>query len=144
MLELLIQSRACPACGAGKPGARVDGASLEARVRGWLSGARRERSGLAYASGFAGVFYLFRYSLAPLAQPHAGALSELATWLFLLWSLSAPLAVALAFAAGIALDRSPGKSGVLPSLFGFFVGWYGIAAWLSLLDERLLWRLAAF
>ena len=111
-------------------------------MSGALRRESRERSGLAYGAGFAGVLYLFRYSLAPLALSHAGAVSELATWLFLLLGLCAPLAIALAFAAGAALDRSPGKSGALPALFGLTVGMWGTAAWLFLRGHA--WEYVAY
>ena len=142
MMELLIQSRACPACGKGEPSGRVGGASLEARVSGWLCGVRRERSGLAHASGFAGVLYLFRYSLVPLALSNAGLLADVAAGLFLLSNLLAPLAFALSVAAALTLDRSPGKSGVLPALFGFAVGTWGMVVWLVV--RGLAWEFAAY
>jgi len=106
---------------------------------GVLARATRERSGLAYAAGFAGVGYLFRYSFAPLALPQAGRGWGLAAGLTFVWGM-----LALSFAAAVSLDRSPWKSGRLPALFGFLVGWYGVAAWLSLLDERWLRYLKAF
>src|SRR5687767_13830185 len=100
MMELFIQGRACPAGGTSAAGGREGGASLEARVSGWLRGSTRERSALAYGAGFAGVLYLFRYSLAPLAlslaEPHLGV----AVVLILVWGLLAPAALALSFAAG--------------------------------------------
>jgi hypothetical protein len=129
MLELFIQRRACSACGASDVNRKRGGASLEARVAGGLRRAPGERSGLAYAAGFAGVLYLFRYSLAPLALLQSPPTSGLAAALILLLNLLAPAALALAFAAGMALDREPEKSGVLPALFGFTVGMFGTAAW---------------
>ena len=141
MLELLVQSGKCPACGTGVAGAREGGASLEARASGWLGGVSRERSALAYGSGFAGVFYLFRYPLAPLALSHAGWLTEVAAALLLLSTLLAPLALALSVAAGAALDRSPGKSGVLPALFGFTAGMWGCVTCFAMLDP--VWRVLA-
>jgi hypothetical protein len=107
-------------------------------VAGGLRRAPGERSGLAHAAGFAGVLYLFRYSLAPLLASQAGAPWTVAVGLFYLWSMLAPVALALSFVAGASLDRSPGKSGVLPALFGFCVGWLGLALWLSGLDARWL------
>lgn len=109
---------------------------------GWLCGVRRERSGLAYASGFAGVLYLFRYSLLPLALSNAGVMADVAVGLFVLSSLLAPLAFALSVAAALTLDRSPGKSGVLPALFGFAVGAWGMVVWLVL--RGAMWELVAY
>src|SRR5215212_6353425 len=100
MFELVLKRRACPGCAAGMSGTRGGGASLEARVAGGLGRARLERSGLAYAAGFAGVLYLFRFSLAPLAASHAGAGRTLALGLMFAWSLLAPAALALSLAAG--------------------------------------------
>lgn len=136
MLELLITGRACEACGARVRWRRAlraarrewrGGASLEARVAGALlrRDAPRERSGLAYASGFAGVLFLFGHSLAPLALLTAGGSWGLAAGLLLLLSAPAPLALGLAFAAAVSLDRSPRKSGALPALFGFSFGLFG-------------------
>lgn len=153
MLELLIKSRPCPACGAGLAGTRRGGVasregwggtSFEASGADGLRRPTRERSGLAYASGFAGVFYLFRYSLAPLALSQPGQEWGFAAGLMLVWGLLAPAALALSFAAAVSLDRSPPKSGMLPALFGFFVGWHGVAAWLSQMDGRWLEYLLAF
>ncbi|MFN2414789.1 MAG: hypothetical protein ABR603_06585 [Pyrinomonadaceae bacterium] len=106
-------------------------------MSGSLRGSTRERSALAYGAGFAGVLYLFRYSLAPLALSLAGPHLGAAVGLIFVWGLLAPAALALSFAAGASLDRSPGKSGVLPALFGFVVGWHGMAVWLTELGELL-------
>ena len=153
MLELLIQRRACPACGASMQGPRDGGdVRLEQRggafLRGSYVGGRvrvpAERSGLAYAAGFAGVLYLFRYSLAPLVMSQAGYEWGFAAGLIRVWSLLAPVALALSFAAALSLDRSPRTSGRAPALFGFFVGWFGVVAWLSQLDERWLRALVKF
>lgn len=153
MLELLMKSRACPACGAGVPGERGGGAVYDGERGGTFFKdsyadppvrAPRERSGLAHAAGFAGVLYLFRYSLAPLVFAQAGHEWTLALALIFVWSLLAPAAVALSFAAAVSLDRSPRKSGRLPALFGFVVGWLGLVTWLSRLDERWLTSLIRF
>jgi hypothetical protein len=90
------------------------------------------------------VLYLFRYSLAPLMFSQAGQAWVLAVLLMLVWSLLSPAALALSFAAAVSLDRSPQKSGRLPALFGFCVGWLGLVAWLSHLDERWLVSLVEF
>ena len=103
-----------------------------------------ERSGLAHAAGFAGVLYLFRYSFAPLVFAQAGTEWTTAVWVMFVWGLLSPLALALSFGAAVSLDRSPLKSGRLPALFGFAVGWLGIAMWLARLDERWLLSLIKF
>lgn len=103
-----------------------------------------ERSGLAHAAGFAGVLYLFRYSFAPLVFAQAGTEWTLAVWMMFVWGLLSPAALALSFGAAVSLDRSPRKSGRLPALFGFAVGWLGIAMWLARLDERWLLSLSMF
>ena len=153
MLELLLKGRACPACGAGvwrahKGEGGNDAArgetSLAASDWGGLARAPRERSGLAHAAGFAGVLYLFRYSFAPLVFAQAGQEWTLALWLMFIWGLLSPVALALSFGAAVSLDRSPQKSGRLPALFGFVVGWLGIAVWLSRLDERWLLSLITY
>jgi hypothetical protein len=123
--------------GAARAEARGE-TSIGASGVGGLRRAPRERSGLAYAAGFAGVLYLFRYSLAPLALSQAGQGWGLAAGLIFVWILLAPAALALSFAAAVSLDRSPPKSGRLPAFFGFSVGWLGTAPLLSHLNERLL------
>jgi hypothetical protein len=151
MFELLLQRRACPGCRASGQGpldggdahpAHRGGAFLQGSYVGGHARTPAERSGLAYAAGFAGVGYLFHFSLVPLAVAQAGW--GFAESLMFVWGLTAPAALALSFAAAVSLDRSPRKSGRLPALFGFFAGWYGIAAWLSLLDGRLLLYPGAF
>ena len=151
MLELLLtKSRACPACGAGawqtRGGVVVydaerDGTFLEGSYGGGLSRAPRERSGLAHAAGFAGVLYLFRYSLAPLVFAQTWQEWTPTSAVMFAWNLLAPAALALSFAAAVSLERSPWKSGRLPALFGFFAGWFGV---FSLLDDRWLAYLRAF
>jgi hypothetical protein len=106
--------------------------------------APRERSGMAYAAGYAGVLYLFHYSLAPLAFAQAGQEWALAASIMFVWSLLSLVALVLSFMAAVSLGRSPRKSGRLPALFGFFVGWFGLFAWLSRLDERWLMSLIRF
>ena len=132
MRELVWESRECNVCGARVLAAReASGAEVRAvtSVKP-LKGERparvaRERSGLAYVAGYAGVLYLFGYSIAPVALsrwwlgPGAMLLSA--------WSLFAPLALALAFAAAVSLDRSREKSGALPAMFALVVGLMGTA-----------------
>lgn len=137
------ETRACRFCGAAEPGGAIDAPGgrewLEAApAAGEAPSAPRERSGLAHAAGFAGVLYLFRFSLAPLAAAEWGPAWAAGAGLVFIWSLLAPLALVLSFAAGRSLDRSPEKSGRLPAMFGLFVGWFGTVAWLFLLDG--LWQ----
>jgi len=106
--------------------------------------APRERSGLAHAAGFAGVLYLFRYSLVPLVFAQTGETWMSAAVVMSVWGLLAPMALVLSFAAAVSLDRSPRKAGRLPTFFGFTVGWLGVAAGLSLLDERWLASIIRF
>ena len=134
MREFVLESRECNVCGAR-------GVSfVESSGGGRLARATRERSGLAYAAGFAGVVYLFSYSLAPLALSRWWAASGAGAWLALALGLLAPLALVLAFAAGVSLDRSRGKAGALPAMFGLVVGLLGtvdlvlvLAPWLKYL-----------
>lgn len=137
MRELVSESRRCDVCGAR--GASV----LEARGVTFVESSRdgrparvmRERSGLAYVAGYAGVLYLFGYSIAPVALSRwwlgPGAL------LLSAWSLFAPLALTLAFAAAVSLDRSREKSGALPAMFGLVVGLMGTADLLFVLAPWL-------
>jgi hypothetical protein len=148
MFELVVQRRACPGCGAGgDDAAQLEGRGgtfFEAAAGRELWRAPRERSGLAYSAGFAAVGYLFRYSLAPLALSQAGRGWSLAACMMFVWGLLAPTALALSFAAVLSLDRAPWKSGRLPALFGFIVGWFGLIVWYAGLDERWLRYLLAF
>jgi hypothetical protein len=144
MRELVIESRACGVCGAGMGdgggvyAAEGGGTFFHAEGRDTFTAVPRERSGVAHAAGFAGVLFLFRYSFMPLALSGWWPAAALGTWLMLLFSLLAPLALALAFAAGMSLDRSPEKSGKLPALFGLLVGWLGTYSLVFLLDS--LWQ----
>jgi hypothetical protein len=90
-----------------------------------LTGVPRERSGLAYAAGYLGVFSLFRYSFTYLTVSGWWPAWTLGWGLVLLFSLLAPLALALSFVAAVSLERAPWKSGKLPLLVGFFLGWFG-------------------
>jgi hypothetical protein len=137
MRELVLEGRECNVCGARVRGVYESAESnVEARgVKAAVSvvefygervrRATRERSGLAHAAGFAGVLYLFSYSLAPLALSRWWAASASDALLFLALNLFAPLALVSAFAAGVSLDRSRGKAGALPALFGLVVGLLG-------------------
>jgi hypothetical protein len=105
---------------------------------GRLARVTRERSGLAHAAGFAGVLFLFCGPLARYAVSHWGLVADAAWWAAFACSLSAPLALGLAFAAGVSLDRSREKAGAMPALFGLVVGLSGtvkllfaLATWLN-------------
>jgi hypothetical protein len=130
----------------------MEGGAVVVRRRGgkffrdWLteliSGLPRERSGLAYAAGYAGLLSLFRYSFNYLSSSGWWPAWMLGTGLTLFFSLLAPLALVLSFAAAVSLDRAPWKSGRLPAFFGFALGWLGSYTLLFLLDA--IWqRLAA-
>ncbi|HKG16035.1 MAG TPA: hypothetical protein VKB12_22125 [Pyrinomonadaceae bacterium] len=128
--ELVWESRECNVCGARVLAAReASGAEVRAVTSVKPSKGERParvtrvRSGLAHAAGFAGVLYLFGYSVAPLALTRwwfASGASPL-----VVWGLFAPLALGLAFAAGVSLDRSREKAGALPAMFGLVVGLWG-------------------
>lgn len=149
MREVVLESRACEACGAFVSSAREGGAVfVERRRRGaffrdslatLFGGPPRERSVLAYAAGYAGLLSLFRHSFAYLTASVWWPAWALGTGLTLFFSLLAPLALGLSFAAAASLDRAPSKSGRLPALVGFSAGWLGSYALLPLLDELLRW-----
>lgn len=151
MREVVLESRACGACGAFVSSAREDGAVFVRRRRGTffrdafrelLKAGPRERSGLAYAAGYAGLLSLFRYSFTYLTMSGWWPAWTLGTALTLFFSLLAPLGLVLSFAAAASLDRSPREAGRLPALVGFSLGWAGSYSALFLLDE--IWqRLAA-
>ena len=154
MREVVLDGRACGSCGAFVPCAPEGGGTVAEKGRGGgtffldsvggvLRGVPRERSGLAYAAGYAGLLFLFRYPFMPLMHSGWWPAWTLGTALVLLFSLSAPLALALSFAAGVSLDRSPLKSGRLPALVGLLVGWFGSYELLYLLDEVWQWLAAA-
>jgi len=84
MREVVLENRACGACGAFVYEAREGGAVVVRRSGGtffrdsltsMLTAVPRERSGLAYAAGYAGLLSLFRYSFLPLT------LSQVWQWL---------------------------------------------------------------
>lgn len=152
MRESVTESRACGACGAYVSGVREGGALFAGRRGGTffrdslthlLDAVPRERSGLAYAAGFAGVLSLFRYSFMPLMLSASWPAWALGAGLVFLFSLLAPLALVLSYAAAMSLDRSPGKAGRLPALVGFSFGWFGSYGLLFLLDEIWQWLAAA-
>jgi hypothetical protein len=149
MREVVLEGRACGACGAFVYEAREGGAAVVVKRGGgtffrdsltsMLAAVPRERSGLAHAAGYAGLLSLFRYSFNYLLVSGWWPAWALGTGLVLFFSLLAPLALALSFAAAVSLDRAPWKSGRLPALFGFALGWQGSYALLFLLDEIWQW-----
>jgi hypothetical protein len=97
----------------------------------------RQRSGLAYAAAFAGLFYLFRYSFATFLFTYLGLSLPVGESLVMLWSLSAPVALILSYIAGASLDRTPEKSGAAAAMLGLLIGLIGSIAWLAGFDR--LW-----
>src|SRR5829696_478875 len=125
MREVVLENRACGACGAFVSVTRENrdvfvhrrgGTFFRDSLTAPLTGAPRERSGLAYAAGYAGLLSLFRYSFTYLTVSGWWPAWTLGTALTLFFSLLAPLV--LSFAAAVSLDRSPRKSGRLPALVG--------------------------
>jgi len=152
MREVFLESRACGACGAFVSVAREDGAVFVRRRGGTffrdsltelLTAVPRERSWLAYTAGYAGLLSLFRYSFTYLTVSSWWPAWMLGTLLTLCFSLLAPLALVLSFAAAVSLDRSPWKSGRLPAIVGLLSGWVGSYTLLFVLDEIWQW-LASF
>jgi hypothetical protein len=148
MREVVIESRACGACGAFVHEAREGEAAVVRLRRGTLfrdslaplfTAVPRERSGLAHAAGYAGLLSLFRYSFNYLSVSGWWPAWVLGTGLTLFFSLMGPLALVLSYAAAVSLDRSPGKAGRLPALVGFSLGWFGSYSLLFLLDEIWQW-----
>jgi hypothetical protein len=132
MRELEALEGRCARCGADAWLARAYGAS-GGTARGHAARATafiftreaRTRSGLAYAAGFAGLFYLFWPSAAALAWEWLGMSSGLVA---LAWGLSAPLAMALGLAAARELDRAPWKVGRAQAVLGYLLGFFGTIA----------------
>lgn len=151
MREIVLESRECSVCGSRarivretfKVEARVVSFFRELSVDGRVR-APRERSGLAHAAGFAGVLSLFHYPFIPFSLSLVRLETALGTLLVVGFWAFAPLALALAFAAGVSLDRSREKSGALPALFGFVVGLMGVVELLSLRGPEWLRYLKAF
>jgi hypothetical protein len=148
MREVFLEGHACGACGAFVSAAREDGGVFVRRCGGTFSRARltelltavpRERSGLAYAAGYAGLLSLFRYSFTYLTVSGWWPAWMLGTLLTLFLSLLAPLALVLSFAAAVSLDRSPWRAGRLPALVGLLFGWLGSYTLLFVLDEIWQW-----
>jgi hypothetical protein len=151
MREVVVESRECGVCGSRAQVVR-ETLHVEARVVTFLRELRgggrvrvpRERSGLSYAAGYAGVLSLFHYPFMPFALSHVRLETALGTLLVVGFWVFAPLALLLAFAAGVSLDRSREKAGALPALFGFVVGLVGIVELLFILGPEWLRYLKAF
>jgi hypothetical protein len=129
-LEAEAGARACFFCGApatqtGRAvGAREHGLCVPRVFSAFEATTTRERSGLAYAAGYAGLAYMFGFSFARLllVLGMRGAGGEV---LVALWSLWGPVALGLAYAAGASLDHAPEKAGRLPALLGLAAGLFG-------------------
>ena len=106
--------------------------------------APRARSGLAHAAGFAGVLCLFQNSLGTIALSQWGVESGVWWSLFNWWDVFSPLAVALAFASAVSLDRSREKAGAMPALFGLVAGLVGTVNLLLTLGPQWWAYLKAF
>lgn len=148
MREVVLESRACGACGAFVSVTREDGGVFVERRSGTcfrdsltalFTAVPRERLGLAHAAGYAGLLSLFRYSFTYLMVSGWWPAWMLGTLLTLFFSLLAPLALVLSFAAAMSLDRSPWKSGRLPALVGLLTGWFGSYTLVFLLDNIWQW-----
>ena len=146
MREAVLESRACGVCGAGSPFAQGDGyVFVEGRAGKFLgvpfklARVGRRRSGLAHAAGYAGLLSLFRYSFAYLTASGWWPAWVLGTGLTLCFSLLAPLALALSFAAAVSLDRAPERSGRTQAFVGFALGWAGSYSLLFVLDGIWQW-----
>jgi hypothetical protein len=132
MRESVGKGRACFFCGSAVGRLTSNGTALSQVWRGAGSlectaatGEPRARSGLAYAAGFAGLAYLFGFSVSSLVFDVLAMRGLAGVAFVMLWSLWGPVALGLAYAAGVSLDRSPEKVGRLPALTGLFVGLYG-------------------
>src|SRR5215216_6003828 len=99
MREMVLESRACGACGAFVSMAREDGAVFIERrggaffrdsVAALFCGVPRERSELAYAAGYAGLLSLFRYSFTYLTVSGWWPAWALGTGLTLCFAVLAP------------------------------------------------------
>ena len=88
--------------------------------------ARKERSGLAFAAGFAALAYLFHLPLISLIfdfiQTGSGIVAAVLT---LVLGLTAPLALWIGVIAWADLKRRAKKSGRLPATLGLIVGSQG-------------------
>ena len=148
MREVVLESRACGACGAfvsatsengGVFVRRRGGKFFRERLTELLTAVPRERSGLAYAAGYAGLLSLFHYSFTYLTASGWWPAWTLGTALTLCFGLLAPVALVLSFAAAVSLDRAPWKSGRLPALAGLLSGWCGSYSLLFVLDGVWQW-----
>ena len=126
----------CSLCGARRR-AVAPGRGLAARgVSALFAGEARARSGLAYAAGFAGLFYLFKASAVSFAL---GWLGPPGVFLGYLWGASAPAAWALGLLAASELDRSPSLAGRSQALVGFLIGLWGTLHFVA--ETQAWWRL---
>jgi hypothetical protein len=115
--------------GRGPQGRRAGASDCARADDARTSFAPRVRSGLAHAAGFAGLAVLFRPAFATLFLWQLGFHGAAGLLLFLLTGLAAPAALALGFAAGVELDRSPWKSGRPQAMLGFLAGLLGTISW---------------
>lgn len=83
------------------------------------------RSGLAFLSGYAGLAFLYIYSINAVPFQILGLSPDAAIILEFSWALSAPLALVLGLAAAVSIDRAPEKSGRIQALVGFTIGLVG-------------------
>lgn len=151
MREIVLESQVCNVCGSRAQVVR-ETLNVEVRFMSFLRELRgdgrvcvpRVRSGLAYAAGYAGLLSLFHYPFIPFLLSHVRLETTLGTLLVTGFWVFAPLALVLAFAAGVSLDRSREKAGALPALFGFVVGLVGIVELLFLLGPGWLRYLKPF
>ena len=129
MRELKAVGWRCARCGAD---ARLERAEADGRdssrplaaraCAALFTGQPRERSGLAYAAGFAGLLYLFRLSAGAMGWEWFGIP---AAAVGAVWSAAAPAAMALSVAAVRDLERAPHKSGKAQALLGYLLGFWG-------------------
>ena len=87
---------------------------------------------------------VFHYPFMPFALSHVRLETALGTLLVVGFWVFAPLALVLALAAGVSLDRSREKTGALPALIGFVVGLAGIVELLFILGPDWLRYLKTF
>src|ERR1044072_8487175 len=134
MREVVLESRACGACGAFVSVAREDGAVfIERRGRTFFRdslsalfcGVPRERSGLAHAAGYAGLLSLFRYSFVSLTMSDWWPVSMLGWGVVVFCCRLAPRRRVVACPAPCSLERGHGKWRSLPVLVGFLLGGQG-------------------